>query len=753
MKNNVIAIAGNPNVGKTSLFNVLTGAKHKTGNWPGVTVEKKTGVLKVGDKNEEIVDLPGIYSLSASSLDELVARNFILDVETGPDVLINIIDASNLERNLYLTLQLLEMQIPTIIALNMNDIAKKRNIEVDIKKLSDYLEIPVVKINAHKESGKEELVRSIEDLLKTEKKPRKISYGRKIDSAIKDVLKVCGNTLDEKFHHENWAAIKILENDKDILNNLKLDSELVEIRKNLESSIGDDLEIFVAEKRYEVIEDIAEKCRKGHSKVRKEMPSDKVDKIILNRILGLPIFLLVMWMMFKFAVDIGGGFIDFFDGFFGTIFVDGLRHLLESKGWLKVFLADGLGGGIQTVATFIPPIFFLFFAIALLEDSGYMARAAFVIDRLMRSLGLPGKAFMPMLMGFGCNVPAVMASRTLEDEDDRKQSILMNPFMSCGARLPVYTLLAAAFFPSIKGTITFSIYIIGIILAVITGLVYQKFIKKNKKLSPFVMELPPYHAPRLKFTFISAFSKTASFIKKAGLMVLIIVVLLQVLGNFSIGVTEGDKFEAFGKNSLIGKMGKVMTYPLKPMGIEEQNWPAAVGLFTGLFAKEAIIGTLDSSYKAMEVVKKDGEKEDQKFDFWAGIGNSFVSIKNNLIRYTDDAGNWEAGILAKKDFYIPFYEFTIGLAEDSEDFTQNKMLKLMFEDKSIKDKVKRKKTASAASYAYLLFILIYVPCVAVMGAIYKELGGKWLFKQILFQTILAYSISVGFFQIAKVVIN
>lgn len=744
-----VAVVGNPNVGKTSLFNILTGSTQRVGNWAGVTVEKKTGKLKLNTQEYEIVDLPGIYSFSAHSMDEIVARNFILDKNEGPQAIVNIVDASNLERNLYLTMQLKEMQVPVIIALNMNDVAESKDIQINAEKLESLIGMPVVKINARENKGIDDLKNQIYKLSESQSKVDKIQYSKDIEKGISDILDQIEGELKEKFNNPYWAALKILENDEEVVKKIENTSLIQPIIDKLSGKFDDDLDIVLAELRYEKIEEIVRACRK-QLKDGVQTRSDKIDKVVLHRVWGIPVFLVIMWLMFKFAVDIGGSFIDFFDISFGATFVDGLGKLL-GDGWLKIFLADGIGGGIQTVATFIPPIFMLFLAIGLLEDSGYMARAAFVVDRAMRALGLPGKAFVPMLMGFGCNAPAIMATRTLEDEDDRKMAIMMNPFMSCGARLPVYTLLAAAFFPSMKGTITFSMYIVGIIVAIITGFIFKAFVFKKKHLSPFVMELPNYHAPRLAPTLRLAWQKTYTFIKRAGLMVLAIVVILQILGNISVG-KKGEDFEAFSKNSLAGAIGTAMTIPLKPMGIQEKNWPAAVGIFTGLFAKEAVIGTLESSYKAMEAAnkskKEEKKEEEEAFKYWSKIGEAFSSIKTNLIGSSNDKGEFEPGLLAKASFYIPFYEFVQGLSE-SEEFSEGKLLRESFTDEKISNAEARNGLAAAAAYAFMLFILLYVPCVAVLGVVYKELGSKWMMIQIGYQLIIAYGVATVFYQVAK----
>ncbi|OHD11631.1 MAG: ferrous iron transport protein B [Spirochaetes bacterium GWB1_36_13] len=745
-----IAIAGNPNVGKTSLFNWLTHSNFQVGNWPGVTVEKKTGILNIGQEQYEIIDLPGIYSLSAHSTDERVARDFILQEKEGPDLILNLIDASNLERNLYMTLQLIEMQVPMLIVLSMMDIAENRKITIDQEALSEFLKIPVVCVNPGKKKGLEEIKEQISLSVSKKNIPPLLDYGKELESTAKTIEKLKKESLEKNFHLPQWASLKVLEKDEIVYHFYQQDKEIQAIIDEFEKSTGEESDIYLAEKRYEVIGKIASYSQKKEIENYRSH-SEKADKIILHKYFGIPIFVLIMWMMFKIAVDFGGAFIDFFDQFFGTIFTGALGELLSGFPWAKVFFADGIGGGIQTVSTFIPAIFMLFFILSLIEDSGYMTRAAFVIDRFMRLIGLPGKAFMPLLLGFGCTVPAVLATRTLEDQDDRKITIMMNPLISCGARLPVYTLLASIFFPDKMGSITFSLYFTGIVLAVFTGFFFKKIILKKIHLSPFVMELPPYHLPRFGISLKSAWIRTYAFLKRAGLMIILLVIFLQILGNIQWNLDDQKDFESFSKNSLIGAVGTVFTYPLRPLGIQEENWPATVGLFTGLFAKEAIIGTLETSFKAMR--KEKNIENPLPFDFKEGVFNAFKTIPKNLIGFYDENGKWQSGLLTRLNFYIPFYDFFSGIKEEPSEFSEREKLKEAFEDKTIHDPEKRKKTSGASAYAYLLFILIYVPCIAVLSTVKKELGTKWMWIQIGYLLTLAYGISALFFQTARWIIN
>ncbi|MEA3265773.1 MAG: ferrous iron transport protein B, partial [Candidatus Fermentibacteria bacterium] len=471
-----IAVAGNPNVGKTTLLNALTGSHQKVGNWPGVTVEKIEGSYEHGGTKVEVTDLPGIYSFTAFSIDESIARQFIL--EEHPDLIVNILDATNLERNLFLTTQLLEMKVPMVVVLNMTDLAARRKIRIEIEHLSTHLGCPVIPIIASRKKGINVLKDAInkaaaEQLIST----TEVAYDSVLEKAVDRISEQVGTLAGTRDVDPRWLALRLLEDDdyaKELCGSEIPADLLKEEISKVERHVGDDIDIILADGRYGFIHGLTRDVVHKTSEVRRTV-SDRIDKVVLNRMLGIPIFLAVMYGVFVTTINAGAPFIDFFDGLTGTIFVDGFRVLLESMNLpelLITFLADGLGGGIQTVATFIPPIFLIFFCLSILEDSGYMARAAFVMDRFLRTIGLPGKAFIPMLVGFGCNVPAIMATRTLENNRDRILAIMMNPFMSCGARLPVYTLFVAAFFPRQGGLVLFSLYMTGILLAVGTGMLF-----------------------------------------------------------------------------------------------------------------------------------------------------------------------------------------------------------------------------------------------------------------------------------------
>ncbi len=725
MKKFTIALAGNPNCGKTTLFNALTGAKQYVGNWPGVTVERISGNYKYQDHSVEVIDLPGIYSFSAYSLDEKVSREFIL--MDKPDLVVNIIDASNLERNLYLTTQLLEMKIPVLIAMNMMDVAKKKKIKIEVEHLALHLGCPIIPIIANKKIGMEELKDEINraaekhNISKTQ-----VSYDSVVEDSIKIIQeKSSGFALENKVD-PRWLTIKLLESDElaeKITENSLSEEVKLEIAK-IEKHTHNNADIVVADGRYGFIHGLTRDVVHRDSEIRKNI-SDFIDRFVLNRVLSIPIFFAVMYLIFMLTINVGSPFVDFFDKFMGTIFVDGFGHLLAILNipkWLITLLAGGIGGGIQAVSTFIPPIFFMFFSLSILEDSGYMSRAAFVMDRFMRLIGLPGKAFIPMLVGFGCNVPAIMATRTLDKRKDRILTILINPFMSCGARLPVYVLFASIFFPKNGGMIIFSIYMIGILLAIFSGLLFKNTLFKGE-ISTFVMELPPYHIPTFNGIMLHTWQRLKGFLLRAGQVIIIVILVLSFLN--SIG-TDGSFGNEDSENSILSGIGKAMTPIFQPMGISKNNWQATVGLFTGIFAKEAVVGTLDALYSDSE-----NNEMEEEFDFWQGIVESFQAIPEGFKGFEETAIDPMGIAVDTSDKEATAEELEIGTD------TMSKM-EVLFGGKN-------------NAFAYLLFILIYMPCVAAIAVIYRETNIRWTLFSVFYLTILAWLVSTLFYQISMFV--
>jgi ferrous iron transport protein B len=720
-----IAIAGNPNCGKTTIFNALTGSDQRVGNWPGVTVEKKSGKFTFPHVSGEVIDLPGIYSLSPDSEDEIVARRFLASAEY--DVVINVIDASNLVRNLYLTTQLREMDIPMIIVINKQDLAAKHGLNIDAEKMSKGLGAPVISISAVDEHDiarlKKELSRYLvqDTLINT---PFSVSYGEAIERFIASGL-VSNDALGALGRMgQRSASIALLEDDPIVIEMIcsrgVSKDEILQRREEVYKAVGDDLDIILAERRYAAI-DALEHTASSDTSGKKGFD---LDRIVMHRYLGVPVFFAMMYLVFMVTITLGGAFIDFFDILFGALFVDGfgaLLSLIQAPEWVITFLAGGVGGGIQTIATFIPIIFFMFLMLGILEDSGYMARAAFVMDRFMRFVGLPGKAFVPMLVGFGCTVPAIMATRTLDSRRDRFLAIFMVPFMSCGARLPVYALFAAAFFSTHAGLVVFSIYMAGILLSIMTGMILKRTLFKGE-FSPFIMELPEYHIPKLRKVMKYSWDRLTLFMFRAGKVIIVVVCVLTLLGSFG---TDGSFGNEDSQNSVLAAIGKTITPIFGPMGITEENWPATVGLFTGIFAKEAVVGTLNSLYLA-----SDGgvEEDTEPFSLSGEILAAFSSIGENLAGIAGGlADPLGFGILGAEE-----QETAEEVGADSQLFG---ILRAMF--------------TPAAAYAYLLFILIYFPCVAALGAVFREAGRFYGILLASYLTILAWVVSVFVYQIAE----
>jgi len=665
----VVALAGNPNSGKSTLFNALTGASQRVGNWPGVTVERKTGFFKQDNQQIDLVDLPGTYSLlceeQCSSIDEKIACEFLQNNKI--DLIVNVLDASNLERNLYLTTQLLTLNIPVILAVNMMDVVRQKGLQIDLEKLEKSFGCPVIALEASRKKGIQELKKLIATA------PQK-------------------NNPTEFILPENTCCTE---------QNTDLDED-----------------ILIADARYKFIQSVTQKVV---TKTDADRTWTKwIDRIVLNRILGVPIFLLMMYGLFFFAINIGGAFQDFFDIASDTIFVGGFAELLtycHVPAWLTALLANGLGKGINTTLTFIPVIGAMFLFLALLEDSGYMARAAFVVDRLMRAMGLPGKSFVPMIVGFGCNVPAVMATRTLENRRDQILTVMMSPFISCGARLAIYTVFVAAFFPTGGQNIVFLLYIIGILMAVLTGFLLRKTVLAGEP-APLIMELPPYHLPNLQTLFLHAWQRLRGFVLRAGKLIVPICILIGALNAINL---DGSLNNGEGNiHSLLSATGRLVTPIFTPMGIEQDNWPATVGLVTGVLAKEVVIGTLNTLYSQAGHLALAADQ----FDFIGGLKEAVLSIPANFAALGSSLGN---PVLAK----APVHTLS----------------------QSVYGVMYQSFAGQASAFAYLLFVLLYFPCVSTTAVMLREVGRGWTTFSVLWSTGVAYVAAVTFYQLATLEIH
>ncbi len=729
-----VAIAGNPNCGKTTLFNSLTGGKQTIGNWPGVTVEKKEGRYSYKGRQVEVVDLPGIYSLSAHSEDERAAMDYLNSHDA--DLVINVVDALNLERNLYLTVQLAEMKVPMLVVLNRMDLAEKDKISIDINHLSEHLGVPVVGASAIKKYSVESVKDAIESSLSGPTIPSlAVDYPDEIRGYVNKWSSILTGVAGEFGANPRWFALKMVEGDRWAVNGADSSGligrgDVVAAVHEIESYLHESPDIVIADYRYGYINSLVREV--VTRKVDRQRVSDIIDRVVLNRVLGIPVFLVVMYFVFWAAISLGGAFVDFFDIAFGAIFVDGFGYLLGLAGtpaWLNALLAGGIGAGIQTVATFVPIIFMMFFMLSLLEDSGYMARIAFVMDRFMRFIGLPGKSFVPLLVGYGCTVPAVLATRTLESRRDRLLTILIAPFMSCGARLPVYALFASSFFPGNAGLVVFSLYIVGIALAVVSGLVLKNTLFVGEP-SHFIMELPVYNPPRFKHIIIHTWIRLKEFVVRAGQVIVIGVAALSFFNSLGTDGTFGNEGTA---KSVLANAGKAITPVFYSMGVQSENWPAAVAIFSGIFAKESVVGTLNSIYSQIDYSSAASEsaagEPGAAGDAGPGVGSALIeaistipeNLKQTFVGITDPLG-------IQKEFSS----------------VNNPSV---YEDR-VHSSLRRHFKNNAEVYAYLLFILIYFPCIAALGAVSKEAGLKIAVLQALFLTLLGWIAATLFYQFA-----
>ncbi|MBU8848093.1 MAG: ferrous iron transport protein B [Desulfobacterales bacterium] len=704
-----IALAGNPNSGKTTIFNNLTGARQKVGNWPGVTVEKKEGRLRHKEYDLKIVDLPGTYSLTPFSIEEITARDFILN--ENPDIVVNIIDASNLERSLFLAIQILELGRPALFVLNMADVAKAKGIKINEKKLSQLLGLPVVFTIGNKNKGIDNLVEAaIEEInqFSKGKESRNIRYGLEIEGCIS---RVETEILESKINIDSvlrWNAIKILEDDKIVKTKFQdLSSRAAKkvfqtseaCRKRVYDLFEDDFEIVLTDDRYGVIAGIVKETVTNLAGKRIDM-SRNIDLVLTDRFFGIPVFLFFIWAMFQLTFSLGAYPMEWIDMAVSALSA-GLDKMLPPS-MLKDLLLNGVIAGIGSVIIFLPNILILFFCIALFEDTGYMARAAFLMDRVMHTSGLHGKSFIPMLMGFGCTVPAIMATRTLESDKDRILTILMTPFMSCSARLPVYIVLAGSFFAEKAGTVIFSLYFTGIIIAILSGRFLRTLLFKGED-APFIMELPPYRMPMLKSLMIHMWDRSKMFLKKMSGVILIGSILIWALSSFprSISYTvdydkkinalksdysqmiasaaaqeaeelnrqlslelediENRKEQERVSNSYIGKIGKGLEPIFKPIGI---GWQASVALVTGFVAKEVVVSTMGVLY---------------------GVGTS--------------------------------------------------------EGEALEKALKKSGMTALSALSMMIFVLLYVPCFATVLTIYRETSAKWAGFNLIYTTMVAWGMS------------
>ena len=714
-----VALIGNPNCGKTTVFNGLTGSHQHIGNWPGVTVEKKEGELQLpGNGEVKIVDLPGIYSLTATSEDEKASLEYVLSREA--DLYINVIDATAIERNLYLTLLMCELKVPMVIVVTMMDIARQRRSVIDLDHLSKHLGVPVIGLTATDPKDVAKLRGLLDEALSRPAVPKvPVEFPNELEQEIDILASASVKTAEHYGIDPRWIALKAIEGDPLIRRQLErhrdMAPEVIDgaIRRCTEV-LGDPPDVVLAETRYGIIAGLVKDVVR--TVADKVFLSEKIDKIVINRFLGIPIFLGMMYFVFWITQIVGGAFIDFFDIAGDTLFVSGTAHLLgmvNAPDWVVALISNGVGTALQTVGTFLPPVGFMFLCLSILEDSGYMARAAFVMDRFMRWIGLPGKSFVPMLVGFGCSVPAIMATRTLESKRDRFLTVFMTPFMSCGAKLPIWVLFAAAFFPQNPGKLVFYIYITGIVLGIVTGLILKHTLFQGEP-THFIMELPPYHLPRARHIFLHTWERLKIFIWRAGKFIVPMVLVLGILNTVG---TDGSIGNEDKKESLLSVVGKSITPIFEPIGVESDNWPASVSIFTGLFAKESVIGTMKGLY-GQDEAKVNEDKEDE-YSLVGGLKEAFVSIPENL------SGVWE-GLVDP-----------LGLSGAEEEASSEEP-----ENSAAIDSLKRHFPKGVHQmYSFLLFVLLYIPCLAATGVVFREIGKLYGTIFVGYLTLLGWSVA------------
>ncbi len=685
----VIALAGNPNAGKSTIFNALTGARQHVGNWPGKTVDVKASTVRWNGREVTLVDLPGTYSLSAHSLEEVIARDFILDER--PDVAIVVVDATNLERNLYLVVQILELAVPTVLALNMMDLAEASGTVIDVPMLRELLGVPVVPTVGTRRQGLENLLQRAVDEARAQ--PRIVDYGRELEEEITRLQPALAAW--QPTDAPRYLAIKLLEGDPLIRQTLgsappaeALGQQAAAAAARVQTIYGDDVELLVADRRYGTVHGLAHQVVK-RSRGQQRSITDRIDDVVAHRVLGLPIFLLLMALVFALTADASAPFVDWIDTTVNGVLAGWLTALLaavQAPEWLHSLMVDGMLAGVGGVLVFLPVLLVLYFCLAVLEDSGYMARAAFVMDRLMHLLGLHGKSFIPLIVGFGCNVPGILATRTLENRRDRILTGLLVPLMSCAARLPVYVIFAAAFFPTRTSAVIFALYLLGIVLAVISGLLFRRTLFADTTDSLFVLELPPYRWPTLRGLVTHMWRHSAEFVHKAATVILVASVIVWLLLNLPLGISATE-------DSLFARLSGVVAPVFTPLGFG--NWEATGSLATGLVAKEVVVSSMSVIYLG-DAPAPPPQPVDVAAD-----------VKTVVVGFGEAIGETVRVVLS----FIPGVNLVA--AEDVQSNT------------ALGSALQSHFTPLSAA-AFLVFVLLYAPCVVTLAALKTEFGTRWM---------------------------
>lgn len=746
MKENLtIALAGNPNSGKTTIYNALTGARQHIGNYPGVTVEKKESVITYNNQQLKIIDLPGTYSLTAYSVEEVVARNVIINEK--PDVVVDIIDSSNLERNLYLAVQLMELRIPLVFVFNMKDMAQEMGIKIDIKNLSNLFGVPIVETVGSKGDGvKNILDEAIKAAQVPEIKYPVITYDKVIEkyvNSVEELIKQHSTNIEN--YNTRWLAVKLLEGDKDVMQVVPSPIVAEEVKRaeiDINKMLGDSPETAIASARYGFISGACQECVTTTVEARHNM-SDAIDSVLVNRVLGIPIFLGLMYLVFQLTFTLGDPFMGWIEQFFG--FLGDKASALISHDLLRSLIVDGIIGGVGGVIVFLPNIIFLFIAIAILEASGYMARVAFIMDKVMHKIGLHGKSFIPFLIGFGCSVPAIMATRTLDNQRDRILTMLVTPFMSCGARLPIYLLIIPAFFDKNQALVLWVVYLIGIVMAIVIAKILGMTVLKGES-APFVMELPPYRIPTLKGVLMQMWERSWLYLKKAGTIILFVSIVMWALTVFPLFPAEkAAEFEqglpeleqaAEEKAAELAEIGYVI--------MTDENMQEAESINSKLteieLAKaEKIAAELDEVNMQIEDINNKVAEAELEYSAAGRIGK-FIEPVLAPIGFDWKIGTALIGAFAAKEVFVAQMGIVYSLGEAGED------------SEALRDKL-RENYSPLVGFAIMVFALLSAPCMATFAIVKRESNSwKWAFFQFFGMTVVAYIVTFIIYQVGRLFI-
>ncbi len=722
MENKVIkvAVAGNPNTGKTTLINAIAGTNLHVGNWPGVTIEKKEAEFEYKGYKIHLIDLPGTYSLSNDTAEEKVAVEFL--IKERPDVVIDVVDSTNLERNLYLTIQLLELELPLVIALNMWDEAISKGIEIDYKKLEKLLCSKVIPTVAAKGEGVQEILDAVIQTYENKEKPKCILH---FEDQLEEELKKIAKVIEEKqpvlfdLYPKRFLVLSLIEGNTSFIE-MSINEEVLKAIEKFKNEIKKlyhkDATTIIVEERYSIIISIYEQCVKKHP-VKEVDITLILDKIFLHKVLGLPIFFVLMWLLFEFTFELSSPYVDWLDNTLGSFVAPLVARLLDSAGaspWFRSFVTDGIIGGVGFVLVFVPVLFFLYMFMAFLEGSGYMARAAFLMDRFMSVLGLSGKSFIPMIIGFGCNVPAVYATRTLENPKEKILTVLMIPFMSCGARLTVYAFFITIFFTHHRALVLMFLYLLGVLVAVIVALIYNRFVFKSESY-PFILELPPYRLPTFRYLIKNSWIKTKAFFYEAGTFILATSIVIWFLLHFPVGVKNTE-------DSLFGKISKTVAPAFEPLGFG--TWQAAGALMSGFVAKEVVISTMGNIYAEEAFQEEKVEK---------------VNIKEKLIE--TGKGFINANIEAAKKIISVFG--LISMEKEEEEKADTSLIEAV-----------RNAFTPLTAFSFLVFLLLYTPCMATVFAIKQELNSwKWAGISVLTNLTSAWIVTFIIYNIGRLLVG